>query len=83
MEVPEENMRSRHQFNHMPQQQQPTYGHQSRHQVEGSQPNYSQESNLRSDLVDNLRMYRDSLTEKQQQLYRDVCFMKSKLTLLS
>jgi len=71
MEMPEEGIRNRHQFSHMPQHQQPKYGQQSGHHVENSQPNYSHESNTTSDLVDNLRMYRHSLTEKQQQLFRD------------
>ena len=73
MEMSEEGIRSRHQFSHIPQHQQPKYGQQPGH-VESSQPNYSHESNTTSDLVDNLRMYRHSLTEKQQQLFRDVRF---------
>ncbi|KAE9550605.1 hypothetical protein FO519_006176 [Halicephalobus sp. NKZ332] len=68
--MPEEAIRNRHQFSQMSQQQ-PKYPQQSGHQIESYHPDYPQDSNSTSDLVDNLRIYRDSLTERQQQLYRE------------
>uniref|UniRef100_A0AC34QPI4 Uncharacterized protein n=1 Tax=Panagrolaimus sp. JU765 TaxID=591449 RepID=A0AC34QPI4_9BILA len=45
--------------------------HQPPQQMEGYQPYPPQASNSTNDRVNQLRMYRNSLTERQQQLYRE------------
>lgn len=88
IKLQEEAIKNRHQYNQMPQQKyiqhqqsqqqhQPSYQsyqqqQQQQQHMDNYQQNYPHNSNVTNDRVNQLNMYRNHLSEKQQQLYRSV-----------